>query len=65
MRRVSSLSFLEHPPSAVAYSVRPDADVLILGSGGGTEALTALANKPTDMGEEFWSYSFRRRVESE
>jgi spermidine synthase len=40
----TDVGFLEHLPSAVAYSARPDADVLILGSGGGTEALTALAN---------------------
>ena len=35
---------LSHMPSAVAYAARPDANVLILGSGGGMEVLTALAN---------------------
>lgn len=31
-------------PSAVAYAIRPAADVLILGSGGGMEVLAALGN---------------------
>ena len=40
----TEVGLLEHLPSAVAYRIRPDADVLILGSGGGLEALTALGN---------------------
>ena len=43
-RAATDTALLEHMPSAVAYRLRPDADVLILGSGGGIEALTALAN---------------------
>lgn len=40
----TSQDLLENLPSAVAYQLKPDADVLILGSGGGMEALAALAN---------------------
>ena len=43
-REQTDIALLGHLPSAVPYRVRPDADVLVLGSGGGTEALTALAN---------------------
>ncbi len=35
---------LRNLPSAVAYAARPDADVLVIGSGGGMEVLAALAN---------------------
>jgi spermidine synthase len=42
-RAATDPALLEHLPSTVAHRVRPDADVLVLGSGGGTEVLTALA----------------------
>ena len=43
-RAQTDQALLEHLPSAVAYRLRPEADVLVLGSGGGTEVMTALAN---------------------
>ena len=43
-RAQTDQALLEHLPSAVAYRLRPAADVLVLGSGGGAEVMTALAN---------------------